>query len=62
MATDPRKLYKLLIVSTGQSGQGMSHYHYGEIVLVMPGLDHILLLRKCVLFTSDLSQQNFCEL
>ena len=48
VATDPRKLYKLLVVSTGQSGQGMSHYHYGQVVLGMPGLDHILLLRKCV--------------
>ena len=48
IAPDPGRFYKLLIVDTGQSGHGMSHYHYGQIVLGMPRLDHILLLRKCV--------------
>ena len=48
MAPDPGRFYKLLIVDTGESGHGMSHYHYGQIVLGMPRLHHILLLRKCV--------------
>ena len=40
------KLYKLLIVDTGQSGHGVPHYHDGQVALLIPGPQQILLQHR----------------
>ena len=37
------KLYKLLIVDTGQSGHGVPHYHDGQVAILVPRPRYILL-------------------